>query len=76
VPARAVLQLIAMASTILALCRAQEERTELEADLQHLRRWRKTVAQVQSLTTEAAVIVIVTGFLGAVRMGIKAALGK
>jgi hypothetical protein len=62
--------------TLIASCWVQEDRRELEVDLQHLRRWRKTVEQVQSLTFKAAITVIVTGFLGAVWMGVKAALEK
>ena len=63
-------------STILASCKAQEEHSELESDLRHLRRWRKTVEQAQSLTFKAAITVTVTGFLGVVWMGVKAAMGK
>jgi hypothetical protein len=64
-------------STILAsCCRAQEDRSELEADLRYLRRWRKTVEQVKGLTFKAATTVIVTSFLGAVWMAVRAALGK
>ena len=61
---------------ILASFKAEDDRKELEADLQHLRRWRKAVEQAQSLTFKAAITVIVTGFLCAVWMGVKAALGK
>jgi hypothetical protein len=63
-------------STILASCRAQEERRELEADLRHLRRWRKTAEQAQSLTFKAAITVTFTSLLGVAWMGVKAALGK
>lgn len=53
-----------------------EDRRELRADLQHLRRWRKSVEQAQSYTFKAVISVIVTGFVGAVWLGIKATLGK
>jgi uncharacterized protein (UPF0371 family) len=53
-----------------------EDRKEIKADFQHLRRWRKATEQATSLTFKAVVTVIVTGFAGAVWMGIKAALGK
>jgi hypothetical protein len=49
---------------------------ELKADFQHLRRWRRSVEQAQSYTFKAVITVIVTGFVGAVWLGIKATLGK
>lgn len=54
----------------------EEDRQELRADFQHLRRWRKSVEQAQTYTFKAIVTVIATGFVGAVWLGIKAALGK
>jgi hypothetical protein len=53
-----------------------EDRRELRADLQHLRRWRKSVEQAQSYTVKAVITIIVTGFVGAVWLGIEALLGK
>jgi hypothetical protein len=53
-----------------------EDRKELRADFQHLRRWRKSVEQAQSYTFKAVITVIVAGFVGAVWLGIKATLGK
>jgi hypothetical protein len=50
--------------------------TELRADFQHLRRWRKSAEQAQSYTFKAVITVIVTGLVGAVWLGIKAALAK
>ena len=50
--------------------------TEMRADFQHLRRWRKSVEQAQSYTFKAVITVIVTGFVGAVWLGIKVMLGK
>jgi hypothetical protein len=52
------------------------DRRELRADFQHLRRWRKSVEQAQSYTFKAAITVIVTGFVGAVWLGIKVMLSK
>ncbi|SDJ66455.1 MULTISPECIES: hypothetical protein [Bradyrhizobium] len=49
---------------------------EMRADFQHLRRWRKSVEQVQSYTFKVVITLIVTGFVGAVWLGIKATLGK
>ncbi len=54
----------------------EEDRKELRADFQHLRRWRKSVEQAQSYTFKAVITVIVTGFVGAVWLGIKVVLGK
>jgi ABC-type transporter Mla maintaining outer membrane lipid asymmetry permease subunit MlaE len=49
---------------------------EMRADFQHLRRWRKSVEQAQSYTFKAVITVLVTGFVGAVWLGIKVMLGK
>jgi hypothetical protein len=54
----------------------EEDRIELRADFQHLRRWRKSVEQMQGYTLKAVLTVIATGVLGALWVGIKAALGK
>lgn len=54
----------------------EEDRRELRADFQHLRRWRKSVEQAQSYTFKAMITVGVTGFVGAVWLGIKVMLGK
>lgn len=54
----------------------EQDRIELRADFQHLRRWRKSVEQAQSYTFRAAITVIVTGLLGAVWLGVKIMLGK
>ena len=54
----------------------EEDRKELRADLQHLRRWRKSVEQAQSYTFKAVITIIVTGVVGAVWLGIKVMLGK
>jgi single-stranded DNA-binding protein len=54
----------------------EEDRRELRADFQHLRRWRKSVEQAQSYTFKAVITVIVTGFVGAVLLGVKVMLGK
>ncbi len=53
-----------------------DDRVELKADFSHLRRWRKSVEQAQSYTFKAIITVIATGFVGAVWLGIKSALGK
>ena len=54
----------------------EDDHKELKADFNHLRRWRKSVEQAQSYTFKAVITVIATGFVGAVWLGIKTALGK
>jgi hypothetical protein len=54
----------------------EEDRRELRADFQHLRRWRKSVEQAQSYIFKAVITVIITVFVGAVWLGVKAVLGK
>jgi hypothetical protein len=54
----------------------EEDRIELRADFVHLRKWRKSVEQAQSLTFKTAITIIVGGVLGAVWMGVKVMLGK
>jgi hypothetical protein len=70
----AVLKTIATILTSFGI--EEEDRKELRADFQHLRRWRKSVEQAQSYTFKAVITVIATGFVGAVWLGIKATLGK
>lgn len=53
-----------------------EDHKEMRADFQHLRRWRKSVEQAQSYTFKAIITLIVTGFVGAIWLGVKAMLGK
>jgi hypothetical protein len=54
----------------------EEDRIELRADLTHLRKWRKSVEQAQGLTFKVVLTMIVTGFCGALWLGIKTILGK
>ena len=54
----------------------EDDRKELQADFIHLRKWRRSAEQAQSLTFKAVLTVIVTGALGAMWLGIKAMLGK
>ena len=54
----------------------EQDRRKMRADFQHLRRWRKSVEQAQSYTFKAMITVIVTGFVGAVWLGMKVILGK
>src|SRR5258706_15412902 len=54
----------------------EEDRKELRADFQHLRRWRKSVEQAQRYTFKAVVTVNGTGFVGAVGLRLKDLVGK
>jgi hypothetical protein len=54
----------------------EDDRKELRADFQHLRKWRKSVEQAQSYTFKTVITVIATGFVGAIWLGVKALLGK
>jgi hypothetical protein len=65
-----------IATTLTSFGIEEVDRRELRADFQHLRRWRKSVEQAQSYTFKAVITVIVTGFVGAVWLGIKVMLGK
>lgn len=66
----------AVATTLNSFGIEEDDRRELRADLRHLRRWRESVEQAQSYTFKAIITVIVMGFLGALWLGIKVALGK
>lgn len=54
----------------------EDDRKELRSDFQQLRRWRRGIEQAQSYVFKAVITVIVTGFVVAVWLGIKATLGK
>jgi len=66
----------AIAAVLASFGIEEDDRRELRADFQHLRRWRKSVEQAQGFTFKAIISVIVAGFLGAVWLGIKVMLGK
>src|SRR5215813_7206309 len=66
----------AVASILTSFGIEEEDRKEVRADLQHLRRWRKSVEQAQSYTFKAVVTVIATGLVGAIWLGVKVLLGK
>ena len=66
----------AVASILTSFGIEEEDRKEVRADLQHLRRWRKSVEQAQSYTFKAVITVLVTGVIGAAWLGLKVMLGK
>ncbi|MEY9754069.1 hypothetical protein [Bradyrhizobium yuanmingense] len=65
-----------VASVLASFGIEDDDRKELRADFQHLRRWRKSVEQAQSYTFKAVITVIATGLMGAVWLGVKVVLGK
>jgi hypothetical protein len=54
----------------------EEDRIELKADFQHLRRWRKASEQVERAGWKAIATVIVTGICGLIWLGIQTKFGK
>jgi hypothetical protein len=54
----------------------EDDRKEVKADFQHLRKWRKSVEQAQTFTFKAIVTVIISGIIGAFWLGFKATIGK
>jgi hypothetical protein len=66
----------AVASVLASFGIEDDDRKEVRADFQHLRRWRKSVEQAQSYTFKAVITVIATGLMGAVWLGVKVVLGK
>ena len=66
----------AIATILTSFGMEEEDRRELRADFQHLRRWRKSVEQAQSYTFKAVITIIVAGILGALWLGIKVTVGK
>jgi len=65
-----------VASVLASFGIEDDDRREVRADFQHLRRWRKSVEQAQSYTFKAVITVIVSGLVGAVWLGVKVMLGK
>jgi hypothetical protein len=65
-----------VASVLASFGIEDDDRKELRADFQHLRRWRMSVEQAQSYTFKAVITVVATGLMGAVWLGVKVALGK
>jgi hypothetical protein len=66
----------AVASVLASFGIEDDDRKELRADLQHLRRWRRSVEQAQSYIFKAVITVIATGLMGTVWLGVKVVLGK
>jgi hypothetical protein len=54
----------------------EDERKELKKDFVHLRKWRLSVESAETPTFRVIVGTIVSGFLAALRVGIKFSLGK
>lgn len=49
----------------------EDDRKEFKKDMDHLRRWRKSVEQAQTITFKVAVSALVTGLIGALWLGVK-----
>src|SRR6266498_3681828 len=64
----------AIATILISFGIEEEDRKELRADFQHLRRWRKSVEQAQSYAFKAVITVIAAGLMGAVWLGVKVVL--
>lgn len=65
-----------VASVLASFGIEDDDRKELGADFQQLRRWRTSVEQAQSYTFKAVITVLATGLMGAVWLGVKVVLGK
>ena len=65
-----------VASVLASFGIEEDDRKELRADFQHLRRWRTSVEQAQSYTLKAMITVIATGLMGVVGLSVKVVLGK
>ncbi|MCK1572053.1 MULTISPECIES: hypothetical protein [unclassified Bradyrhizobium] len=65
-----------VASVLASFGIEDDDRKELRADFQHLRRWRTSVEQAQSYTLKAVITVIATGLMGVVGLSVKVVLGK
>jgi hypothetical protein len=53
-----------------------DDRRDIRADLDCLRRWRTNIEQAKSYAFNTAITAIVTGFLTAIWLGINVALGR
>ena len=53
-----------------------EDRSQMRADLAHLRRWRRSVDQAGSFGLRAFITIACTGLAGAIWLGVKSMLGK
>lgn len=66
----------AVASTLTSFGIEGDDRREIKADFQHLRRWRKSVEQAQSDILKAVITVIVSGLVAAAWLGISIMLAR
>jgi hypothetical protein len=70
------IELKVVASVLASFGIEDDDRKEIRADFQHLRRWRKSVEQAQSYALKVVITVIVTGLMATVWLGVKIVLGK
>lgn len=52
----------------------EDDRKEFKKDLDHLRRWRRSVEQAQTITFKATITAIAVGLIGAAWLGFKTML--
>ena len=65
-----------IATILLSFGIEEDDRKEVRADFEHLRKWRKSVETAQSYSFKIVITTIVTGFLGALWLGIQTILHK
>ncbi len=61
----------AVTDVLFALGIDENDHREMRADLQHLRKWRRSVEQAQSLTFRTVIGTLVAGGLAALWLGIR-----
>ncbi|MCG2625999.1 hypothetical protein L6654_05100 [Bradyrhizobium sp. WYCCWR 13023] len=66
----------AEASVLASFGLEDDDRREIRADFQYLRRWRKSVERAQIYAFKAVIIVIATGLMEVVWLGVKVVLSK
>jgi len=65
-----------ISSVLLSFGIEGDDKRELRADFMRRRRWRKSVQQAQGYTVRATVTAMIGGELGALWLGVRAAIGK
>jgi hypothetical protein len=65
-----------VATVLLSFGIEEDDRKEVRADFEHLRKWRKSVEQAQGYTFKIVITTIIGGFLGAVWLGFQAMLHR
>lgn len=66
----------AVAAVLVSFGIDDDDHKALRADFMHLRKWRLSVEQAESLTFKAIITTLATGFIALVWMGVKTFMGK